>query len=668
MRIVDLRLSSLDIARLVIEYKRSIVNSYIANVYKYGESFFFKLRGVSGKRFLVIEPSVRFNLTNQVCEWEQSSVVAKLRSEIRDRRIVDIHQYGFDRIVNIDIDGGYSLICEFMPRGVLCLLKDQYIVTANKFMRMKDRSIVPGVRYLFPPNPPPNIWDMPYEGFKGIVLSASSIRRGLMSLGLGLKYSLELCHRTNVDCDAPPTGLTEKQIEEIYECMRNLLADVATSQRSFVYFEDNNPILFAPIQLEIASNYEQKSFQSFDDAIDFFFSYTTVGIEKRATLEKLEKRRHELLDIKSHQEATIKAIREKIERLRGSIELIYENYQLINKILATIRKAKDEDKASWDYIRNRIMEGKKQGIRGLDIIDSIQTDGTIVLRFGDKRIPIHYRDTVNDIARKIFDKIKKLEKKLEGAQKALRETIDKLNNIDKEIEKIQREKTYVVLEPKREWYHGFRWFTTTNGFLVIAGKDAQTNDTLLRKYLEPSDLILHADIPGGAVVIMKNAADRAKKQDIFEAMTYAAAYSKAWVIGYTAIDVFITRPKDISLHPPSGTYLKKGSFIVRKKEIVRNVPLEICIGLKLDIDNNNISSMLLSGPKNRICNICDICVILRPGKLNKNATTRKIYNIFLEWIKNKLDTQVAKRAIKIEKIAELVPGPSEIVEIITRSE
>ena len=663
MNIIDLRLSSVDIARLIAEYRDMIVGAYVANVYKHGDAFFFKLRNVSGKRFLVIEPGVRFNLTNQVYEWEHSDVIRRLRAEIRNRRIIDIRQHGFDRIVIIDLSDGYSVICEFMPRGVLCLVRDGVILIASRFVHMKDRSIMPKTKYVFPPNPPPDIWKLSYEKFRARIMSTPSIQRGLMSLGLGLKYSTEVCCRTEINCEASPVNLSEEQLRQIYCCLRDLLSKIMASQRAFVYFDPKGPILFSPIELCIAKNYKYREFPNLDDAIDYFFSNIMVDAKKRLQLEELEEKKHELLEIIKHQEDTIRSIERKIARLKRSVEEIYENYRIIEKILSSIRRAKDEHKMSWEEIRSRINEGNKRNIKGVGIIDSIQTDGTIILKLGNIRISVNYRDTINEITRKILEKIKKLEKKLAGARKALEETKNKLDHIDHEIEKVYREKTYVIVEPRREWYHGFRWFITTNGFLVVAGKDAQTNDALLRKYLEPSDIILHVDIPGGAVVLIKNALNRVKEQDLIEAMTYAAAYSKAWNIGYSAVDVFIAKPQDISLHPPSKTYLKKGSFIVHKKKIIKNVPLEICIGLKLHLDENNVYAQLVSGPRNRISAISDIYVVLRPGKIDKNAVTKRIYQIFVDWLQKRLNGQIARKIIKIEKLTELIPGPSEIVEM-----
>jgi len=222
-----------------------------------------------------------------------------------------------------------------------------------------------------------------------------------------------------------------------------------------------------------------------------------------------------------------------------------------------------------------------------------------------------------------------------------------------------------LFEPERRWYHGFRWFFTTNGFLVVAGRDAQTNEVLLRKYMEKDDIVLHAEIPGGAVVLIKDAKNRVKKEDIMEAAIYAASYSKAWDVGLGATDVFMTFPEHISFSPPSGMYLRKGAFMVKKKELIRNVSLEVAIGIKVYEKNSALGVAIISCPRENAMMQTDKYILIRPGKKDKNEIAREIRKILIEWLlENRLkkrNRRLAEKIIQIEKIVDLVPGPAEIV-------
>ncbi len=36
----------------------------------------------------------------------------------------------------------------------------------------------------------------------------------------------------------------------------------------------------------------------------------------------------------------------------------------------------------------------------------------------------------------------------------------------------------------KEWFEKFRWFVSSDGFLVVAGKDAVSNEVLIKKHTE----------------------------------------------------------------------------------------------------------------------------------------------------------------------------------------
>ena len=54
------------------------------------------------------------------------------------------------------------------------------------------------------------------------------------------------------------------------------------------------------------------------------------------------------------------------------------------------------------------------------------------------------------------------------------------------------------------WFEKFNWFVSSENYLVIAGRDGQQNETLVRRYLRAGDVYVHADIHGASSVIIKN--------------------------------------------------------------------------------------------------------------------------------------------------------------------
>jgi hypothetical protein len=54
------------------------------------------------------------------------------------------------------------------------------------------------------------------------------------------------------------------------------------------------------------------------------------------------------------------------------------------------------------------------------------------------------------------------------------------------------------------WFEKFRWFITSENYLIIGGRDAQQNELLVKRYLRPRDVYLHADSHGAPTLIIKN--------------------------------------------------------------------------------------------------------------------------------------------------------------------
>ncbi|MCR8454933.1 MAG: ribosome rescue protein RqcH [Candidatus Korarchaeota archaeon] len=657
----DIRLSSLDVAKLVKDYKDLLLSAFVANVYQAADVFCLKLHNVPGKRFLLLHPQYRFNLTNKVLEWRITPLVSVLRKHLRNKRIRSLSQYFFDRVIKIEFDEGLELVCEMIPRGVLVLLKDGVILAASQYAKMKDREIQIGVYYKYPPEPPSNPAEVPVDELNKRFMEQLPLLKNLMKLGIGPKYALELCKRLGLDCTKALQDF--HQIPEIKERLTELFLEILNSKKGFVYLKEETPVFFSPIPLSFTESYKVLEFDAFDEAIDFYFSHDIIRRAIEEAYGKVYEKRKKLQHIIKYQKEAISKLEAKINKLKEVIETVYENYLLVDSTLQAIQKAKDLDHLDWDEIRDRIARGKAIGIKPAMIIKDIQNDGTVIFKIDRISFSANYRDTVNSLTSKLYQRIKKLEEKLMGAKEALEKSMLELQNLDMELKGIESKAACVIQEPKYEWYHGFRWFRTSkNALLVIAGKDAQTNETLLKKYREENDLILHAEVPGGAVVLVKEGKNRAAKEDLEEAAIYAASYSKAWREGLAAVDVFYTSADLISLTPPSGTYLKKGSFIVLKKEIIKNVKLELAIGIKLIKSRDIISISVQSSPLSAATSLDCYCII-RPGKLDKSAVVRSIHKYLVNRIVKETpycDERKISKVVKIEKISELVPGSSEI--------
>src|SRR3989338_2433205 len=100
------------------------------------------------------------------------------------------------------------------------------------------------------------------------------------------------------------------------------------------------------------------------------------------------------------------------------------------------------------------------------------------------KLALDTRKTIDQNAAEYFEKAKKIKKKIAGAEKIIKDQEEKLAvikkkqsvEIQKEMEKAEYLKTKAEIKKEKAWYEKFRWFFTTNGFLVIGGKDATSNE------------------------------------------------------------------------------------------------------------------------------------------------------------------------------------------------
>ncbi len=188
------------------------------------------------------------------------------------------------------------------------------------------------------------------------------------------------------------------------------------------------------------------------------------------------------------------------------------------------------------------------------------------------------RKTVHENAAEHYERAKKLKAKIPGMKKAIKASRKKLEDVPEEVE----EKPGIKKRRERRWYEKFRWFRSSDGLLVIGGRDATTNEILIKKHTDAKDLVFHANVQGAPFFTVK-AAGEVPEQTRKEAAAAAASYSKAWSRGMGACDVYEVTPEQVSKSPPSGEYLPKGAFMVYgEKTWHRNVELKVAVGLAED--------------------------------------------------------------------------------------
>lgn len=368
-------------------------------------------------------------------------------------------------------------------------------------------------------------------------------------------------------------------------------------------------------------DFEKKYYDSFNEACDEFYSKKiNTGIKdvKEAAWNKKVNKFEKRLKL---QQETLDNFAKTIEESQYKGELIYSNYTSIENMVSTVNSARSKD-YSFNEIGKTLKKAKKNGMQDAQIYESIDKMGVLTLNINNTKIDINPKLTIPENAEIYYEKAKKAKRKRKGALIAI-------ENTKKQLEKIKTKKDIAmenITTPKKrvkknfKWYEKLRWFISSEGFLVIAGRDANSNEMIVKKYLETNDIYLHADIHGASSTVIKLNKQELTDQVIKESGEFAASFSSAWSKGFSTQDVYWVHPEQVSKTPEAGEFVKKGSFIIRgHRNYIRSAKVKLAIGI-VDYEGKRI----MVGPIESVESHCQNYIVIKPGYTKKEAIAKKI--------------------------------------------
>ena len=226
------------------------------------------------------------------------------------------------------------------------------------------------------------------------------------------------------------------------------------------------------------------------------------------------------------------------------------------------------------------------------------------------RIEIDVSKTIEENAVSYYEKSKKAKRKIEGLRKAMLDTERKISSLGIKKEISQQPKKSIKREKK--WFEKFRWFYTSEGFLCIGGRDATTNDIIIKKYVSDDDLIFHTEAPGSPFFVIKCEGKTPGEKSSEEAAIATASFSKSWSQGFSTAEVYCVNPDQIK----KELGLPKGSFMIYGKRKNYNAALKLAVGI--------YQEMPMCGPVESVNANCEKFVIILQGNDTKSDVANKI--------------------------------------------
>lgn len=665
-------MSNIDIRMILPEIQNAAHNAFIKNVYQYGQVFVLKIyRPGEGTSHLLIEPGKRIHLTEyrRAAPRTPPKFITVLRKYLRDKRIARVRQHDLDRIVIIEVedeDNRYKIVAELFGNGNLLLLDtEDKIFVALRYRKMKDRDIVPKAVYQFPPPRGTDIFEINLDKLGGILAeSKTNVVRTLASrLNLDALSCEEICALADIAPTAKVAELDSQSLTDLKEGIRRFSQRLqgGVDRPRIIYDaesdeEEPHNLAFIPFDFEMFKDFPAQTYETFSQTLDEYYGVSEAELEPVEKDDALAKERKRLQRIIEKQQEGLASLRRKAEEARIVGELIYANFQTVQDVLQTITQARTNGR-SWEEIIQRIEEGKKKGNPTAQIIKRISpSQAQIVVTLNGTDVKLDFRLSTQDNAAKMYALAKKSENKIAGALKQIEKTKAKLEKLDSVT--VEERITEPVKRRKRKWYEKFRWFISSEGYLVLGGRDAKTNEQLAKRHLGPNDIFLHAALHGAPYTVIKVPDEPPTEQTLREAAQFAVTYSRAWQDGLNVGDAYWVSPEQVSFTPPSGEYLPSGAVMIYgTKNYIKAVPVELSVGVIIEND----TAIPVGGPPSAIANHTEYYVRIIPGNTKKGQLVKEIIGRIRKRVSE--DLQPAISLIPQEDMMRVLPtGEGKIVD------
>ena len=670
--------TSFDVAATVRELKESVLGSHVNNVYQLdGKTLLLKLHKVDHPPLqLILNAGRRLHLTSYTVNKppRPTAFCMALRGYLRNARLLSIEQYEFERVVVFSLKtsaGVFSMVLELFGDGNVILVgDDNRILQALMYKRMRDRNILRREVFQFAPSIGKNPLKVTLEDLSDGLKASSGVEvvRALARvLGIGGEYSEETLIRASIEKTRDCEGLNGDEVSAIYGSLNGLLSQVGTGvlEPSIVLDKEGEMLDVVPFKLKLYMHggFQFQNYSCFNEALDEFYTRVSAVEEsaRAINVDEFKREAERLKRIIAEQEKLLTMGEAKADMDRRIGNAIFAHVGELQIILDELSVGKQTGKDLRAVVA-RLQVGKNSGLTSSVVFESIDRRGlTVTVSVDGLRFELRSPKSLFENAGDFYERAKQTRLKMSGASKALEDSRRQLASVETEIrdsETLERGRHAEALgelvrrkiKPKK-WFEKFRWFVSSDGFLVVAGKDAVSNELLVKNHTSPGDLVFHADVVGAPFVVVKAETKEVGTRCLSEASEFAAAFSRAWREGFGSVDVFFVKPEQLSKGGPSGESVGHGAFVVRgQRTWFRGVKLELAVGVLVDA---NDALQFVGGPVEAVKAKTEVFVKIVPGDL----AGKELVRLVLRALASKFPTELGERIVKtsIEELRDFIP-------------
>lgn len=638
---IAMALSGIELRYLVDKISEQVEGYYVSNIYGITkDSILFKLHHTEkSDLFMMISTSGVWLTKVKIDQVEPNKLLKRLRSDLLRLKLKKIKQIGAERIAYFTFEGfgkEFVLVGEFFGEGNILLCNDEMkILALQHSIDVRHRKLGVGLEYAPPPQSGLDIFNLSESDFEGIKTTELTAAKWFgRTLGLPKKYVEGIFEMTGIDPKKIGNLLTNDEIKKIFETTKKVVSDIVSENHDAVIVR-NEKTEVLPIQLGKTEGKVTKV-NSFIEGLDTVFTQNIVEKGKSIQSSGSDKKIKELETQVYEQEKAIQTVKERSKNITNVANSLFE---MISKGIISI-----EDSSAQEMLASNNAK-------------LITEKGIPLIVIQDEKIKINTKSPLQSIASTLFNEAKKQSGAIRSIEDIKAKTLKKLEKLQNKTES-EKDSVLVSEIRKKNWYERYRWFYTTDGFLVIGGRDAASNSAVVRKHLDKNDKIFHGDIFGSPFFIIKDA-QNAPDTSMNEVAHATVCFSRAWREGMYGVSAFWVNPDQVKKSAPSGEFLPKGSFTIEgQRNFIKSGNLKLAVGIIPQEDGY----ALTCGPpetikKNSIC-----YAIIEPQGIEMVDAAKKIKIEF-----SKIHEEITKK-ISIDEFVRVMPAGKSQVKDVSRGE
>ncbi|KXT08298.1 hypothetical protein AC579_1080 [Pseudocercospora musae] len=404
-------------------------------------------------------------------------------------------------------------------------------------------------------------------------------------------------------------------------------AEGGQDENKNVMYEDFHP--FKPAQLAKDQSYVFLEHDGFNAAVDEFFS----SIEGQKLESRLQERednaRQRIEHARKEQEQRIEGLQQiqeihvrKAQAIEANVERVEEATAAVNGLVAQgmdwadIGSLIENEQARHNPVAELIKlplklhentitlllsEMGQDADEDMEVTDSEPSDSdeedaqTTPAPTQDQRltIDIDLAASAWSNARQYYDQKRTAASKQERTEAASKKALKSAEqNVMAKLKKdLKQEKDILRPVRKQFWFEKFIYFISSDGYLVLAGKDDQQNEMMYRRHLKKGDVYVHADLNGASSVVIKNNPHTPSApippSTLAQAGDLVVCTSSAWD-SKAVMSAWWVNAEQVSKTADTGEYLAVGSFIIRgKKNFLPPARLLLGFGIMFQISEES---------------------------------------------------------------------------------